>query len=45
MFAHADSYEQFMGRWSRLLAPPFVAFAGIEDGAAVLDVGSGTGVP
>ncbi|HET9988714.1 MAG TPA: class I SAM-dependent methyltransferase [Kofleriaceae bacterium] len=44
MFAQADSYEQFMGRWSRLLAPPFVAFAGIHDGAAVLDVGSGTGV-
>jgi len=44
MFAQADSYEQFMGRWSRLLAPPFVAFAGVHDGAAVLDVGSGTGV-
>ncbi|HET9988713.1 MAG TPA: methyltransferase domain-containing protein [Kofleriaceae bacterium] len=33
-----------MGRWSRLQAPLFVAFAGIHDGAAVLDVGSGTGV-
>ena len=44
MFAEGDSYEQFMGRWSRLLAPPFVAFAGIRDGDAVLDVGSGTGV-
>jgi len=44
MFAQADSYEQFMGRWSRLLAPPFVTFAGVHAGAAVLDVGSGTGV-
>src|SRR3569833_3346594 len=44
MFAEGDSYELFMGRWSRLLAPPFVAFAGIRDGDAVLDVGSGTGV-
>ncbi|MEO8553870.1 MAG: class I SAM-dependent methyltransferase [Kofleriaceae bacterium] len=33
-----------MGRWSRLLAPPFITFAGVHDGAAVLDVGSGTGV-
>ena len=44
MFAQADSYEQFMGRWSRLLAQPFITFAGIHDGDAVLDVGSGTGV-
>ena len=44
MFAEGDSYEQFMGRWSRLLAPSFVTFAGIRDGNAVLDVGSGTGV-
>jgi SAM-dependent methyltransferase len=44
MFAQADSYELYMGRWSRLLAPPFIAFAGVHDGDAVLDVGSGTGV-
>jgi len=42
-FTQADSYEQLMGRWSRLLAPVFVEFAGVHDGAAVLDVGSGTG--
>jgi SAM-dependent methyltransferase len=43
MFANAVAYEQFMGRWSRLLAPQFLEFAGIPDGWHVLDVGSGTG--
>jgi SAM-dependent methyltransferase len=32
-----------MGRWSRELAPLLVTFAGVRDGNAVLDVGSGTG--
>jgi len=32
-----------MGRWSRRLAPLFVAFAGVQDGDRVLDVGCGTG--
>jgi SAM-dependent methyltransferase len=32
-----------MGRWSRLLAPAFVTFSGVKDGARVLDVGTGTG--
>jgi SAM-dependent methyltransferase len=43
MFSQADSYERFMGRWSRLLAPALIDFAGVRDGDAVLDVGSGTG--
>lgn len=43
MFAASAGYERFMGRWSRLLAPPFVAFAGVIDGDRVLDVGTGTG--
>lgn len=38
-----EGYEMQMGRWSRRLAPPFIAFAGITSGANVLDVGSGTG--
>ncbi|MDB4933777.1 MAG: putative Methyltransferase type 11 [Labilithrix sp.] len=43
MFSKADAYERFMGRWSRCLAPAFVAFSDVRDGDAVLDVGSGTG--
>ncbi len=43
MFGDAEAYERFMGRWSRLVAPLLVDFAGVSDGARVLDVGSGTG--
>ena len=39
----ATQYEHMMGRFSRQLARPFIAFAGIADGEAVLDVGCGTG--
>ena len=42
-FAESAAYERFMGRWSRQVAPLLVRFAGIRDGQAVLDVGSGTG--
>lgn len=42
-FSSADAYERFMGRWSELLAPKLVEFAGVTEGDAVLDVGSGTG--
>lgn len=43
MFAMSAAYEQFMGRWSRLLAPVYVVFAGAGNGDRVLDVGAGTG--
>src|SRR5277367_1394292 len=43
MFAVSAGYERFMGRWSRLLAPSYIAFAGVRNGDHVLDVGTGTG--
>ena len=38
-----ESYDDFMGRYSVLLAPLFADFAGVRDGHRVLDVGAGTG--
>ncbi len=43
MFAKDNNYEIFMGRWSRALAPQFIAFAEVADGERILDVGTGTG--
>jgi SAM-dependent methyltransferase len=42
-YSNPQAYDRFMGRWSALLAPAFIRFAGIRDGQRVLDVGSGTG--
>jgi SAM-dependent methyltransferase len=42
-FQNADAYDQFMGRWSRRLAPLLIGFGGLADGEWVLDVGCGTG--
>ncbi len=43
MFDETAAYEQFMGRWSRRLAPLLVTFASIDERDSVLDIGSGTG--
>ena len=37
------AYERFLGRWSRLLAGPFVDFAKPREEGGVLDIGCGTG--
>jgi SAM-dependent methyltransferase len=38
-----DAYDNFMGRYSRLLAKLFADFGGVDSGMRVLDVGAGTG--
>lgn len=38
-----DPYEYFMGRWSRLVAQPFVDWLAPESGLKWLDVGCGSG--
>jgi SAM-dependent methyltransferase len=43
MFANAEAYERFMGRWSHPVASLLVDFTGAPDRGRVLDVGSGTG--
>ena len=42
-WAAGSTYEDFMGRWSRLLAPKFVSWLRIPGGVHWLDVGCGTG--
>jgi SAM-dependent methyltransferase len=38
-----DRYENYMGRWSRLIAPRFLEWLGAGTGRDWLDVGCGTG--
>ncbi len=38
-----DSYEPYIGRWSRLVAQEFIRWLAIPEGRVWLDVGSGTG--
>lgn len=38
-----EAYETYVGRWSRVVAREFVPWLGVAEGAAWLDVGSGTG--
>lgn len=40
---HGDPYEQFVGRWSRQVAPLFLHWLGVPPGRRWLDVGCGTG--
>lgn len=41
--ASGEGYELQMGRWSRLLASPFLDFTGVMDTGRALDAGCGTG--
>lgn len=38
-----DSYDAYMGRWSRLIAPQFLDLLGMAEGLDWLEVGCGTG--
>lgn len=43
-FSNAETYEAFVGRWSRLVAHQFIAWLDIAPAQTWLDVGAGTGV-
>jgi protein-S-isoprenylcysteine O-methyltransferase Ste14/SAM-dependent methyltransferase len=38
-----DPYEEYVGRWSRRVAPPFLSWLNVPAGRRWLDVGCGTG--
>jgi SAM-dependent methyltransferase len=43
LWAAGEAYEPYVGRWSRQVAPSFLAWLGVPAGARWLDVGCGTG--
>lgn len=43
LWSGAKAYEQYMGRWSRRVAPQFVAWVDASAGAEWIDIGCGTG--
>lgn len=43
MWADADSYDAYIGRWSRIAAQMFVDWLSVEPRSSWLDVGCGTG--
>lgn len=42
-WADSAAYDAFIGRWSRLAAPAFLAWLAIDSGQRWLDIGSGSG--
>lgn len=43
LWAAGEAYEPYVGRWSRKVAPEFLARLGVSEGSRWLDVGCGTG--
>lgn len=43
MFSSGLSYEPYVGRWSRMVAPELLRWLAVDHGARWLDVGCGTG--
>lgn len=43
VWASGDAYEQYVGRWSRLVAREFIRWLAVSEGRQWLDVGCGTG--
>jgi len=43
VFEKPELYEQYVGRWSRRLAPEFIRWLDVAPGSRWLDVGCGTG--
>lgn len=43
VWERGNPYEQYVGRWSRQVAPPFLSWLGLPAGLRWLDVGCGTG--
>lgn len=43
IWASGDDYERYVGRWSRQVAPRFLAWIDVPGNSRWLDVGSGTG--
>ena len=43
VWGSGDSYEPYVGRWSRLAAQEFIRWLSVPDASQWLDVGSGTG--
>jgi SAM-dependent methyltransferase len=43
IWGHGSSYERYVGRWSRRVAPVFLSWLAVPAGRRWLDVGCGTG--
>lgn len=43
LWGSTDTYEQYMGRWSRKVAPLFLEWLNPKDGQTWIDIGCGTG--